>query len=95
MHTNGRFNESETVAGRLRVFLYFTFLSLIAYFSVPLSTIVMGKGIQLYQFPDRAARITTYCLFSCLLLALDFVFSGIARRAPIFSRYPALGLAKK
>lgn len=51
--------------------LYFCVLAVIVHLAVPLSIIVTGHGIQLYQFRDRASRIMTYCVLVCILWGLD------------------------
>ncbi len=60
--------------------IFFCAIIVLGYAAMPISTIVLGKAIQIYHFPWRARDFSTYANAACLILGLDFVCRSIATR---------------
>jgi hypothetical protein len=60
------------------VMVFFGALVALAFAAMPISTVVLGKAIQINHFPVRAAEFATYAHAVCLILGLDLVCRGIA-----------------
>jgi len=75
-------NQTE-VQNWFKILLYFSALVLIAYCAVPLSVIVLGKGIQLYHFRIRAEKIATYCSLAFILWGINLIWHRYKRLSNI------------
>jgi hypothetical protein len=60
------------IAGFRRVVIFFSVLVLVGHAAVPLSTLLLGKGIQIFHFSLRATNFDSYCVIACLAVCLDF-----------------------
>ncbi len=52
----------------------------LAYAALPVSTVVLGKAIQIYHFLDAASKLSAYATTVCFLLGLDFVGRNLLPR---------------
>jgi len=63
-----------------RLMIFFGLVVVLAHVAMPLSTIALGKAIQINHFPERARAISLYCSVACFAIGLDFIYRSVKAR---------------
>lgn len=69
-----------------RILAMLAVVSVIGHFAIPLSTMLLGKGVQIYHFPTTAADLDSVGLILCVAVAFDALVRSAAKRAPWSTR---------